>query len=794
MSINNAIKVKNVVVRSRPQRIAILAANDVSNKGYISAVDFLSRIWGGKYCPIFVVYDSNSEQQAQRNLAATRPDVVLCLGLDFSKWSTIAESICQPRGIGVLNDKYLEQLSTINPHKLIPATSLILDAIKKSPHMERDNLYFFTKNNSSISMFMALSFGYLPDEDTKNYVKALKAKVVQSPDNISSYLKTCLDVSKRRCWLDFACNYLSTNNLFGQFPMPPTIVVCGEKITDYSVFWNLRAQLSVGSSGTIVLFPDIEIDNTESVESLTKWIIQSPVDANYCAIRSFSVAKSRLEHLARQLRSRLRSSRFKHVDVKTKAELAPIVVPYEKHTHAKVYLSDNQLNFDSIKPDFIEHTSPSNSWICDFVRDSDTKRALCELVLPPRSSIIQVLNAPCPPKFNTNMNKVRWGPDSLNVRCDSHESTISFGIPTNEELITEILKESGIKSIKDEKRIRYNQVIKMFDGLKDAYLAFSGSSLKIIKSFLGNNETSDYYNPNTNSRPLSLGEIKSKAKLKQLGTTVSRPIYDMLKNHLPSHAKDIGQQRFDRYFEHDISHGKDEQKIINRLVQRGVLRRKWKLEKCGLCDKEYWTEHIDINKPINCPGCGNIITLSSQITLGYELNELVRLVIQEGIIPVVLTANFLYTATSEGFIWLPGVKCHSDDIETDFDLVCICDGHLFAAECKTLNKIGSNSRVWSRIVKKLNRPLVLAQRAGFEGYIVSSLSETYPQTFQKKVESMSKENFKVSLLNKKDLVSGSRKVKRGEHNWSLTINDLLIQKTSKKAKPKKNKDKRIIRF
>lgn len=794
MSINNSIETKDVDVRIRPQKVAILASDDIDQEQCISIIDFLSRIWGGKYCPIFVVSDSDSEIQVQENLVATRPDIILCIGLDFSKWSKIVASICQPRGIAILNDKYVEELYTINRHKLILATSLILDAVENSPDVNRDKLYFFRGNRSSVSLFMTLSFGYLTDENVKDYVKALKAKVIQSPDNISSYLNTSQDMSKRWCWLDFASIYLSSDNLFGKNPMPPTVIVCGEKMSDYSLFWNLRAQLGIGFSGTILPFSDTEIDNIKSVESLTDWIVHGSVNANYCHIRSVSVAKSRLDHLARRLRSRLRYSKIEHVDVISKSELAPVVLRYEKSTHAKVYLSDTLVNFESIKPDFIKHTRSSSSWICDFVKISDTRRALCELVLPPRSSVIQVLNTPFPPIFTPNMDKVRWGPNSLNVRCDSIEPTISFGIPSNEELFTELLKESGIKSTKDEKRIRYNQVIRMLGGLQDAYLTFSGSSLKVIKSFFKDDETSDYRSLNKISKPLSLGEIKSKAKLRQSKASGPGYVYDVLRRYFPSHAKTIAEQRFDRYFEQDISRGADEQIIIDRLIQRGVIKRKWKLERCGLCDKEYWIEHIDINKPINCPGCGNIVTLKSQVNLGYELNELVRLAIQEGIIPVVLTANFLNNTTSEGFIWLAGLKCKYDDIVTDFDLVCICDGHLLAAECKTLDKASRNSKVWSKVAQQLNNPLQIAKKAGFEGYILASLAENYSQVFQKRVKSMSTANLKVSLLNKKDLVSGRRQVKRGEHDWPLAIYDLLIQETNKKTKSKKKKGKRIIRF
>ncbi|MDO8122942.1 MAG: hypothetical protein Q6364_00985 [Candidatus Hermodarchaeota archaeon] len=128
------------------------------------------------------------------------------------------------------------------------------------------------------------------------------------------------------------------------------------------------------------------------------------------------------------------------------------------------------------------------------------------------------------------------------------------------------------------------------------------------------------------------------------------------------------------------------------------------------------------------------------------------------------------------------------------DLVCICDGHLFAAECKTLNEVSSDSKTWSNIAEELGSPIDLAKKAGFEGFIVSSLSENYPQNFQKKLKLSSKGKIKVSYLNKNDLTSGRRKIRRGDHEWPITVDDLLSQEVSKKSKTKKKKGKRTIRF
>lgn len=790
MNNKDAVETKNVVVRTRPQKVAVLAASNIGKKDMLLIVEFLSRIWGGKYCPILIVHTSDKGSQAKKNLIAIRPDIVLCVGLNFKEWSITVNDICQPRGIDILNDTYLKELFMFNRHKLIPATSVISEALEKSPQQERDNLYFFEKAKPGVfSVFMAFGFGFLPEKECSDYAGTLNAKPVPSPADLESYLKTCTGMSTRWSWIDFASKYLSTINLFGQFPMPPTIIVCRDRIADYSLFWNLRSQLGIGSSGTIVLFPEKEIDNSESIQLLTEWTIKSHIKANYCVIRSSTVAEHRLEYLAKRLRPRLKSSEIEYVDVKNSTESAPIIVPYDKNINAKVIASGNQISFECIAPDLVQYTRSTNSWICDFVKETDTNRALCELVLPPRNSATQVLNTLAPPRIGLRLDKLRCGPDSLSLKCSSNEPVISFGNPNAEEVITEILKEAGIQPSKDEKRIRYSQVINMLGGLEEAFLAFSGSSRKVIEVFIQENSKSSAL-----SNPLTIQEIKSKAQLSTSGTAASRPLFDTLSKHLPKHAKHIAQQRFEKYFEYDISHGTKEQEIVNRLVERGILKRKWKLDTCSLCDKKYWVEHIDINKPVHCPGCGNIIILSNIVNLGYELNELVHLAIREGIIPVVLTAHFLYNTTSKGFIWLPGVKCESGRIKTDFDLICICDGHLIAAECKGLDKVKNNSRVWPDIVSQLENPLKLAQTARFEGFIIASLRKDYPQHFRNKLDKMKGNSFKISYLNNEDLTSGRRKIKRGEHEWPITINDLLSRDIKRKPRMRKIKGTRRISF
>ena len=120
---------KNVVVRVRPQKVAVLVSEGVTPKDFLIVVDFLSRVWGGKYCPIFVVHRLGDNCHVQNSLIAHCPDVVLTLGVDSQSCDKIIPQCCQPRGVGVLSHDYIKNTYKTNQHKLILAESLVEAAV-----------------------------------------------------------------------------------------------------------------------------------------------------------------------------------------------------------------------------------------------------------------------------------------------------------------------------------------------------------------------------------------------------------------------------------------------------------------------------------------------------------------------------------------------------------------------------------------------------------------------------------------------------------------------------------------
>ena len=784
------IKPNQLLVRIRPQRIAILVEEHINNNQILSLLAFLSRIWGGRYSYIIVVKEEDAGLSAKRSLSAIRPELVLGVGVDANEWAKISLELCQPRAFAILDlqDSRLKEFITHNLKGIIWTEYVVWAEIRESPEMQRRNLRLLKiKADFSLSSFMAASFGLVPDSKVDESAKDLNSDVseITGESDMSVYLRTCTEMVKKWSWLDFANSRLDRYQIHSAATIwSPTIVMVkeDEAISDIALFWNLRMQFGPGASGRIVLFSEAQVKNLSSVKALVSWIDSSPVNSNYCQLVSKSCDNSSLEALARRIRPRLRKlkSRIAHVDVRESIYDIPLVIPYDREVQMRPIVSNKAISIEGIRPFYEEYLPSTAAWICDLVKDNQTGRAPFDPCLPPRESASQVLNAPDPPHFRFGINTLGYGIDSMNIRFTKQNQSISFRVPSAEELLGEMLIESGFKLVKDEKRIRYAQTIDMFGGLLGTARFFSGISLKILEAF--------------KSERLTYGQIKAGAKL---GKNKSRriPMFLKVANKLPEHSKRVAKQRHFEYLKENLSLYASENEIIEKLIDRGVLRRKWKLDKCPYCDKGYWVDHLEIDAPTICPGCYKKIPLGHKFQLGYELNELVGLSIREGIIPVILTGRFLYNLTNKGFFWLPGIRYSRGSMQSDFDILACCDGYFIAAECKTLIETGTESGIWTKLADQVKIRVDLGKICGIETLIIAAMCKEFPKDFKSEVLKMTDQNISVFFLNKDDLLEGHRRVPSGgQQRRLMRINDILPPKTFPSEKKRRKRGKRFVSF
>ncbi len=784
------IEPNQLLVRIRPQRIAILVKEHINNDQILSLLAFLSRIWGGRYSYIVVVKEEDAGLSAKRSLSAIRPELALGVGVDANKWAKISLELCQPRAFDILDleDSRLKEFITQNLKGIIWAEYIVRAEIRESPEMQRRNLRLLkTHADFSLSSFMAASFGLVPDSEVDEYARYLNSDVseIASESDVPVYLRICTEMAEKWSWLDFANSRLDRYQIVSAATInAPTIVMVkeGEAISDIALFWNLRMQFGLGSSGRIILFPETQIKNVNSVKALINWIDSSPVKSNYCELVSKSCDSSSLEALARRIRPRLRKSKsgIAHVDVRESTYDIPLVIPYDREVHIRPIVSNEAISIEGIRPFYEEYLPPTAAWICDLVKDNHTGRAPFDMCLPPRKSASQVLNVADPPRIRFGINALGYGIDCMNIRFTKKEQSISFRVPSAEELLEEMLIESGFKLHKDEKRIRYTQTIDMFGGLLDTARFFSGISLRILEVF--------------ESETLTYEQIKEKAKLGKKKSKKT-PAFVKWASRLPEHSKRVATQRYLKYLKENLSLHSSENEIIEKLIDRGALRRKWKLDTCPYCDKDYWADHLEIHAPMVCPGCHKKIPLRDKFKLGYELNELVRLSMKEGIIPVILTGRFLYNLTDKGFFWLPGMKCSRVSVPSDFDILACCDGHLIAVECKTLSETATDSGTWERIADQVKRRVDLGRICGIETLIIAAMCKEFPKDFKSEILKLAGQDMSVFLLNKDDLLEGYRRVPSGgQQRRLMRIDDILPPKTPPSKKKRKKRGKRFVSF
>jgi hypothetical protein len=466
-----------------------------------------------------------------------------------------------------------------------------------------------------------------------------------------------------------------------------------------------------------------------------------------------------------------------HVDVKTSV-VAPCAQCYEKNQNATISRDGAIVTVPRIDPVY-EPSSSSSLWYLDLVKARKTNRYPFEFALPKDEDLLDLLNIPSG-QFVAFRRLISFSEECLSISLASSESSsnVRFELPSERELFEVIFQRDNWKVRADEKNTRYTRFLRLFPGLSDAALALTGISWRIIDALRSN--------------PLTDNDLQGRAKLGKRKKYVPLPeIADMVRNRYSGLFGEIFERRVKKELHDTISQGTSAEHITEYLVKRNVILRKWKLDQCPGCKREYWATDLDIRVPLLCPGCRTYIPYKDTVRLGYELNPLVELALEEGARPVLLTARFLRNLTWHGFLMCPGVKLKRDDRETDIDLCAIADEVLIAGECKNLAAFNKNGKVlWGEILSQLTVPIEVAKACGFRVFFVASLTDRYPKSFMEGISTLAGDSLELLFLNREDLESGIRKYHDKEgHERTLTLRDVL-----KPPKPSRfSENKRKIR-
>uniref|UniRef100_UPI0040573EE3 hypothetical protein n=1 Tax=Candidatus Electronema sp. TaxID=2698783 RepID=UPI0040573EE3 len=791
-------------VRIRPPRIAVLFSTHTTIDAFLRTIKFLSMVRGGKFAR-FIFVDMHGDrkdeslQRAKEEVKIFFPELLVVPGKQ-EEYLALSLTINRPRKAGSnvrdilyspqlieITDDFLSNFDESSIGGLTPWDKVVRQEHKKYPNLKRNNLFFLKIDAAEeFRCCVAAAYGLLPDDITNDLAKYLNAEIYEvRVSNAYELYNLFTFMARKLSWLDFLNQGIRqlSSVLFSD---PPTVVLLDKQqpIRDLCLFWNLQGHIVQGSSDeSLLMLREQDIENQKVLDCLTETFCSSKIMSTYGFIRTAGNNRTALQKAARRLQSRIVLIQKKEYSLDATTNfVAKDISCYEQEKTITVSVENEEVIVPRVDPAYPNPYAFAR-YYCDLVKEDKTTRYPFDFALPKDSDIFLLLNLPG--KHYSYQLIVGFGEEFLSVVFTGSEESaaVRFQLPSEHEIFQVILDRAGCTLRKDEKNIRYSKTLDLFPDFSTACIALTGKCWSIIKAL--------------ESEPLVYDKLQGKARLGNCKNLEPLPEFaKTILERYPPPFQDIARNRVSDSLKSVLRKESTPDNILEFLTRINVIRRKWLLDKCPSCDREYWQDNIDITSPVMCPGCGKQILITDRVRVGYALNELVRLaVFDEGMRPVVLTARFLRSLTHNGFIWYPGAKVNQGKIDTDFDLLACGDGILIAGECKDFSNQSpkSQSPNWDELMAQVKPPLSIAKECGFKVFFISSFIESYPDNFKKHLQQMAGNSLKILFITKEDLENGYRNLKdeKGcEHR--LDIYTLIRPKTA--DKPKTAKKRRTIDF
>lgn len=778
---------RDIQIRVRPPKIAVVTSSDTTTETFLRTIEFLSLVRGGAFARFIHanLRERNCFEFFCEECKKFQPELLILATPHGDKFKIMAYDESRPVVLDIPSD-FKTNFSESEIGGLIPWYRVVREETRAHPNLKRNNLFLLRITGSvELQAFAAVAYGKLSDDFTDNLAQELHAPIHEVDiKNVQDLYALHRFMSARSSWLAFLNRGLS---LLSPAWYPPIVVMveASQPIRDLGIFWNLQNHLAPGGrDDSILLLPEQDAEDRKTLRALADTLRESRIHTTFAYLRTAADASETARRVARSLRRRLNVGKDKpfHVDIEKKIT-TPVSYAYEKMQAATVSRDDVGISVERVTPQY-RSSSAFGTWYMDLVKDEGTGRYPFELSLPIDVDLLDLLNVPSGRSFAFRPLWSR-GAECLSLSCTGGDGgrVIQAPLPNEHELFEVVLRRAGCHILHDEKNTIYSRLFALMGSVFTVGRALLGRSWAIIEALLED--------------PCTYDQLCGRAKLGKRKKNAQLPEFaGIIRTRYSGIYGEIFERRVRAETGTVLLEESTPDEILEFLVRKHFIQRKWLLDPCPSCQQSYWVSEISLSSPMVCQGCRNQITLRDRVKLGYELNSLVRLAIEEGTRPVLLTARFLFNLSSEGCRWYPGAKISQGNRNTDFDLLACADGTLIAGECKDLEgRSRAQDLVWTEIVEQLVVPIEIAKLCGFKIFFVSSFVESYPNAFQKRLKGLAGDSLLLLFITKKDLEAGRRKVVDEEgHESSLNLGAILYPGRKKRRKKVKEKDVRRIGF
>lgn len=766
----------------RPQRVALLIPVRAGIRTLEKAFDLFGMLWAGRYGSVLCVGNPKADAATQTWLARRRPEVVigLALGRQGEKWRQLAERSCQPHVYANLSSKVrLPAFLRVEQAQLPTALEAAQHFADQRLYERFDSVIWSAPSSHPLSAYVKATFGIPMALDLQALGESWGSKTVAltGRDGEAEMVEHYAGSTRALSWLDVTSHGLDRAiDGDGGLASPPTIVVVSDPVTDLALYWNLRACFRLGAASRIIPVPRKLALSGDVVPALREWLSATPANATYVEVTSQSATPRALERFARRLRAGLRNlSPLKHVLVNRRDLWAASACGYERITHVPLEISPGPTRVVSVRcpaPELATAFRSGRRWCVDIKGDVRTGRALEGFSTGGRSAIMDVLRAPFPEKAtHTKSPSLGESAFGITLRPKSADEPFRFALPSAQESLESLLLEAGLTVGADEKRPVYERALQLLGGLSQASRVLRGDSLQILLAL-------------AKQERMTVAEINREVKLgKKLRDAPQLPLVSQkVIASQPQHLRGCVRDRFERYFQREIYTSEVSSALFEKWTYHDLVSPQLRLGPCPRCKSTYWAAtQADEEPPQRCVGCQESLS-GRLVQKGFSINPELKLAIEQGLVPVVLTANYLRRRTTNSFLWLPGVKGELNGDPYDIDIFALCDGWLVLAECKGLEGVPP-TRFDSEILPQFRRLVDVSKACRGQVVLLASLARRYPGTYSKFARRAEQPDMSVRLLRRADLERTPNWALGGEHS----LRALLPRPKRKRRRKRKKK-------
>jgi hypothetical protein len=694
---SSGLRVANLSVR--PQRLAYLIDDRISEKEIIDLITYNTSIWGGLDNFFIPVHDSRVDEDWLSVLINFDPDkVVLCTSVDDEIISRVREEI-QPYQLSEWSDQVIDDHGVgLDGFRSILMPYVLWNIYEEEKPITGSRIVIPELESASPYRLCAnIQFGSLSENLYKIYTELLKAQTIECTcSNIKDYLDVLTRIEQKLSVLRMTEYYLTSGAHHQLSMMSPTFVLLGEEdsIEDLCVFWNARSSDRPFSKG-VFAFPHSAFEDEKNYQYLGAWIDESIKGTNTLNITSANVAKDELIQIRDNLKTYL-PDRIKMVDIWYDHFSFGRFRMHEPERREEIRFSGRALSLRTPKPKAENHIRGGAEWIVDI--DLIDRSRFGSGFIPPRYSNLNHTLAGKPTKhfYGLTGYYIRASNDILSLRVQQSNDFIKFNIPEDDEILQDYLSSKDIKSQTTDKCRYARGMLNLLGG--------------IFK-----------------------GELLQDPGLRNL-------LYSMSRGASLTTGEMYG------FFEPggDGKKFQEIESLISDMTLKGILIRGYTL-RCPRCDLRRWYGLIELSENMTCAGCLAALQPPLEAPFHYKLNELFVQGIGQGGVSLLLTALVLLNLGDESFIFVPGLEIHKESDRVDIDILATCNGQLVIAETKDLRE-GLKLEQIDELIGQLSSLMDIGNRIGASVVVFATLAEELPEEFDAALEKLREEYADIAVL------------------------------------------------